>query len=201
MSGAPLPAPQYITYIDNVLPYVGSDKISVGDEFTTQIPTGLADQLVAEGEALALQDLSLYYVVVPNLVTTTGNPWTTLPQMTYNTLYYMFVTQAAMKLIGNFIARNTDDQKATLSYFQKFYEAEYNKILNRIREKLPNGSYAYQLIGLEPLLNGIPRRTNVYARSGAMGSGCCNNYVDGQMTNPQKNFSGVGPNGYRGAIG
>jgi hypothetical protein len=192
---APLPAPQYIDYTTNVLPYIGTDKILVSDSISTGVPTSLANQLIAEGEALALADIAPYYVTNPALITLTGGTWTTLqdtyPQ-TYNVLYYMFVVQASLKLIGNFIARNTDQQDTTLSYFQNFYDTEYAKYLNRILDKLSNGSYRYQLFeGLLPLSTGIPRVPVTYARSGSIGGS--NNYPGRQMTNPQQNFSGLWP--------
>lgn len=192
MAYAPLPESQYIDYEHNVGPYVGTDKIAVNDTQSTAIPTALAAQLIAEGESLAILDLSPYYVTVPTLLTTSGEDWTHLPQATYNSLYYMFVTQAAMKLIGNFIARNTDQEKTSLSYFQNFYASEYNKYLNRLIEKLPNGSYRYQFNGLMPLATGISRSPQVYAIPGSFGA---NSYADRQVTDPSKNFSSLWPNG------
>lgn len=193
MAVAPLPTPSYIDYLDNVQPYIGTDKILVSDTDSTAIPTSLANQLVAAGEALALEDLSPYYVTVPELITTTGGDWTTLPNFTYDTLYYMFVIQASLKLIGNFIARNTDEMGRTLSYFQEFYASEYARYLNRITDMLPNGAYRYQLIGLQPVNTGIQRISRNNVRSGTIGA--ANNYTGNQITNPQTNFNGPGPYG------
>lgn len=184
--GAPVPGPQYIDYTDNILPLIGTDKILVSDILPNAIPTAEANALISDGESIALEDLSPYYVTVPALVTTTGGDWTTLPNFTYTIIYHMMVYQASLQLIGNFIARNTDEVGRTLSYFQKFYADEYNKILSRVRDKLPNGAYRYQLFGLEPLNTGIPRTYRTYCRSGSLGA---RNYVGRQLTNPQSNFS------------
>lgn len=190
MPSAPLPTPQYINYTDNVQPYIGTDKILVADNNSTAIPVSLANQLIATGESLALQDLAPYYVTVPALITIDNLPWTSLPASTYDTIYYMFVIQASMKLIGNFIARNTDTVGTSLSEFQKFYASEYNKYLNRIVDKLPNGSYKYQMIGLKALDTGIPRKPQRYAASGTLGA--CG-YVDRQLTDPAKNYASGWP--------
>jgi hypothetical protein len=183
---APVPTPQYINYIDNILPLIGEDKISVGTG-PNDIPLAEANSLIALGESLALEDLSPYYVTIPELITTTGGDWTTLPNFTYTTIYNMMVYQAALQLIGNFIARNTDEEGRTLSYFQNLYTAEYNKILNRILDRLPNGGYRYQLFGLKPLNTGIPRTYKTYSRAGNLGA---QNYTGNQLTNPQRNFMG-----------
>lgn len=189
MTAAPLPTPQYIDYTDNIEPLIGTDKILVSNSVSTAIPVAQANILIAAGESLALEDLSPYYVTVPTLITTNQQPWTSLPPQTYSVLYNMMVYQASLQLIGAFIARNTDEDGRTLSYFQNYFTNEYNKILNRILERLPNGSYRYQLIGLEPLNTGISRRPNCYARSGNFGVG---NYSDEQVTNPARNYSGPG---------
>lgn len=186
MSGAPLPTPQYITYADNVQPFIGNDKVLVADSTPNAIPTATANQLVAEGEGLALLDIAPYYVTNPALITTTGGNWTTLPAQAYEVIYYMFVVQASLKIIGNFIARNTDEESRTLSYFQKFYESEYNKYLNRITDMLPNDSYRYQMFqGLQPLCTGIPRKPQRYAATGNLGA---SNYTDNQVIDPSRNF-------------
>jgi hypothetical protein len=190
MAGAPLPLPTYITYADNVQPYIGNDKVLVSDDLPNAIPTALANQLVAEGEALALADIAPYYVTNPALITLEQGDWTTLQATypaTYNILYYMFVVQASLKIIGNFIARNTDMDGRTLSYFQKFYASEYNTYLNRITDQLANGMYRYQLfMGLQTLNTGIPRLPKRYAQSGDLGAG---NFTDHQTINPSENFS------------
>lgn len=188
--GAPVPGPQYIDYTDNILPLIGLDKVLVANGDPNAIPTAEANALIAMGESMALEDLSPYYVTVPTLVTTTGGDWTTLPNFTYSVLYHMMVYQAALQLIGNFIARNTDEVGRTLSYFQKFYADEYNKILSRVRDKLPNDAYRYQLFGLKPLNTGIPRTYKRYCIAGTLGTG---NYAERQLTNPQRNFSGTWP--------
>lgn len=195
MPSAPLPTPQYIDYETNVKPYIGTDKIAVNDTDSTAIPTALADQLIASGEALVLEDLSPYYQTVPNLATEDNLVWTDLPEFTYTTLYYMFVIQSCLKLIGNFIARNTDQKDTTLSYFQNFYINEYNTYLNRIVDKLPNGGYKYNMIGLLPLTAGINRRPQRYVATGALGRA---SYEGRQLTNPALNFSNAWPwRGYR----
>jgi len=187
---APLPTPQYIDYIDNILPLISTDKILVADNNSTAIPTAEANQLIAAGEAQCLWDLSPYYVTVPNLVTTTGGLWTTLPYYTYVTLYNMFVWKASVILIRSFIERNTDAQR-TLSKFVEEYEHNYNETFTRIRNKLPNGSYEYQLIGLQTVNVGIPRIPQQNALSGRIG--VSNNYTERQLTNPQNNFNGLFP--------
>ncbi len=103
----------------------------------------------------------------------------------------MMVYQASLQLIGNFIARNTDEIGRTLSYFQKLYDTEYNKLLSRVRDLLPNGAYRYQLFGLQPLATGIPRTYKTYCRAGSLGA---QNYTGNQLTNPQRNF--MGPFGF-----
>lgn len=191
MPAAPLPTPQYIDYTANILPLIGTDKVLVMDGDSTAIGTAEADVLIAAGESLALEDLSPYYITVPDLITTTGGDWTTLPKWTYNTLYNMMVYQASLQLIGSFIAKNTDEEGRTLSYFQKYFAQQYNILLNRVTDKLPNGSYRYQLIGLQPLATGIPRKPRRYAMSGQLGGP---NYVDSQVTNPARNFDIFWPN-------
>ncbi len=201
MTGAPLPTPQYITYADNVEPLIGTDKVLVADDDSTAIPISEANVLVAAGESLALEDLSPYYVTVPNLITTTGGNWTTLPAQTYTILYDMMTYQASLQLIGAFIAKNTDEEGRTLSYFQKYFAAQYNTILSRIADLLPNGSYRYQLIGLQPLCTGIQRKPRRYAATGSLGAV---NYTDHQVIDPSRNFdvfwgvNGFGRNGRRG---
>lgn len=192
--GAPVPVPQYIDYVTNIEPLIGTDKILVSDTDGTGIPTIEANALIAYGESLALEDLSPYYVTDPALITTQGGAWTTLPPYTYNVIYNMFVYQASLQLIGNFIAKNTDEENRTLSYFQKFYSSEYAKILNRLVDKLPNGGYKYILTGLQPLVGGgIERRYNRYVSRGDLGA---KNYTNRQLTNPQNNYSGGWPNGW-----
>ena len=194
MANAPLPTPRYISWEANVSPYIGSDKVLVSDSERNAIPLSLANQLVAQAEAYTLEDLSPYFVTVPALITTTGGNWTTLPPQTYNIIYYMFVTQASSKLIGNFIARNTDEEGRTLSYFQNFYEKEYTRYLNRIMELLKNGDYRYQLLGLQPLNTGIQRKPRRYARGGNLGA---SNYTNEQVIYPQQNFDNFW--GYNGS--
>ena len=181
---APTPQPIYIDYT-NVQPLVGIDKILVSDLASNAIPVATANQLVADGEAFALEDLSPYYVTVPALITTTGGDWTTLPQFTYNILFNMFVYNAALQLVGNFIARNTDTMGTTLSDFQNFYQKEYNRFLSRVTDTLPNGAYRYQLLGLQPTCQGIPRKPRRYSYSGNLGVG---NYTDHQTIDPSQNY-------------
>lgn len=183
---AVLPSPQYIDYTENVLPLIGTDKILVSDSDSTGIPTLEADQLIASGESIVLEDLSPYYVTVPALITTTGGTWENLPAQTYSFIYNMFVYQAAVQLIRAFIERNTDAVH-TLSRYVDYYDMQYARHLNRMVDLLPNGAYKYQLIGLQPLNTGIPRTPASYARTGRIGG--ANNYVGGQLTNPQRNFA------------
>ena len=185
MASAPLPAPQYINYIDNLFLLVGMDKVAVNDIDSTAIPVAEANALIATGESIALEDLSPYYVTVPALITTTGGNWTTLPPQTYTFVYNMMVYQSALQLIGSFIARNTDNANGTLSYFQNYYTNEYGKLLARLQDKLPTGSYRYQLIGLQLLNTGIPRKPRTYSVGGNLGA---DNYTDTQVTNPARNF-------------
>lgn len=187
MTTAPFPQPQYIS-IDNVSPLLSADKVGIGAG-SNNIPTDTANILIAQGEDFVLQDLSPYYVVEPTLLTMYDEPWTLLPSVTYTYLYKMFTYKACVELLGNFISRNTDMQGKTLSYSQNWYEAEYQKFLNRLDAKLPNGSYKYQLIGLATINDGIPRRVDSYARTGNLGA---NNYTDNQVTNPQFNYNNIG---------
>jgi len=145
------PKPQYISYEENILPLIGTDKILVVDGNSTAIPYAEADTLIAFGESIALQDLSPYYQTVPTLATIDGRAWTELPSHTYAVVCAMMTYQASLQLVGAFIAKNTDEEGQSLSYFQKYFTSEYNKILNRISDLLPNGSYRYQLIGLRAL--------------------------------------------------
>jgi hypothetical protein len=192
--GAPVPSPQYIDYDTNIKPLIGTDKILVSDTDSTGIPTSQANALIAAGESLALEDLSPYYVTDPALITISGGDWTTLPPYTYNIIYNMFVYQASIQLIGAFIARNTDEEGRTLSFFQKDFATEYAKIINRLVDLLPNGGYKYVLTGLQPLVDGgIKRRYRRSVTSGRLGA--CN-YTDRQLTNPQTNFSGGWPIGW-----
>lgn len=185
MAVAPLPTPNYIDWENNVKPYIGRDKVLVSDANLNAVPLSLANQLIAQAEAFVLEDLSTYFITVPALITTSGGDWTTLPPQTYDIIYYMFVSQAAAKLIGNFIARNTDQEGTTLSYFQNFYEKEYARYLNRIMEHVKNGGYRYQLLGLAPNPLGIKRQYKTYALGGDLGA---NNYTDSQLTDASKNF-------------
>lgn len=188
-----LPQPQYLT-LNNVIAYIGNDKVLIADNDSTAIPTATATQLVATGEELALFDISPYYQVHPTIQTVSGGDWTTLPKVTYNTLFYMMVIQSALQLIGNFIARNTDEKGSTLSYFQEFYNSEYAKRLNRIVDLLPNGSYRYELIGLKTVNNGINRKPKQYAKAGRIGNN--HSYANNQFTNPQQNYANVFPFGF-----
>lgn len=182
---APLPQPQYIDWEHNVSLYVGMDKVSVGDMDRTQIPTALVNQLIAAGEQIVLEDLSPYYITSPTLQTINNIPWINLPNYTYTMLYYAFVNQAALKIVGNFLTRNGEDQTEGLTYFHKYYTNEYNQFLNRLHDLLPNGSYRYALEGLAPARGGIPRRPKHYANSGLMGG---DSYSDDQVTNASLNF-------------
>lgn len=192
MATAPTPIPQYID-LDNVkgdLVNLLGDKILFVDDLSTDrtaINETLGNELVAMGEAKVLLDLSPYYITDPALITTKAGDWTTLPAYTYNILYKLFVYSACLEIIGNFIARNTDETGRTLSYFQKWYSSEYNSYVNRIIDVLPNGGYKYILTGLQPLNTGIPRTVKTYAISGQLGLG---NYSDRQVTNAEKNFQG-----------
>jgi hypothetical protein len=109
----------------------------------------------------------------------------------------MFVYQAALQLIRAFIERNTD-MKKELAEFIDYYGLEYSKYLNRLMDRLPNGAYRYQLIGLQTLANGIPRTPAKYVRTGSIGQN--NAYPDKQMTNPQSNFASQFPWGTRGGF-
>lgn len=194
MPAASVPTPQYIDYATNVYPLIGRDKVLVENLNFNAIDETTANMLIAAGESITLEDLSPYYVTVPALVTTTNGTWDTLPKQTYEIIYNMFVYQAALQIIGSFIAKNTDEEDRTLSYFQRYYTSEYAKRHNRIVDLLPNGSYKYQLLGLQTLQNeGIPRRPKRYAISGAMGVG---SYADSQFTNPERNFDTWWGNGY-----
>jgi len=188
--GAPLPTPNYIDYTDNVKPLIGTDKVLVSDTDSTGISTVEANQLIASAEGIVLEDLSPYYVTVPTLITTTNGLWTTLPAQSYSFIYNMFVYQASLQLIRAFIERNTD-MKRVLDDFVDYYGLEYSKYLNRLMDKLPNGAYRYQLIGLKTLNAGIPRTPAQYAVTGSIGQS--NNYTNGQMTNAQNNYSGLFP--------
>jgi hypothetical protein len=190
MSAAPLPTPNYITYTANVRPLIGTDKILVSDVDSTVIPTAEADQLIASAEGIVLADLSPYFVTVPALITTAGGVWTTLPPQTYSFVYNMFVYQASLQLIRAFIERNTDARRE-LDEFVDYYGLQYSKYLNRLMDRLPNGAYRYQLIGLQTLNSGIPRTPANYVRTGSIGLN--GDYPNRQMTNPQSNFSGVFP--------
>ena len=57
--------------------------------------------------------------------------------------------------------------------------------MNRITDLLPNGSYRYQLIGLQALRTGIQRKPRRYSQTGNLGA---DNYTDGQVINPARNF-------------
>ena len=194
---APLPTPQYINYVDNVLPLIGTDKILVSDIDPTGIPTAEANQVIASGESIVLEDLSPYYITVPALITTTGDVWTTLPPQTYTFVYNMFVYQTSLQLIRAFIQRNTDAIR-TLSGFVDYFELQYSRHLNRLMDLLPNGAYRFQLIGLATLNIGIPRTPKQYSTSGSIGAS--NNYAGNQMTNPQLNWSSGFPFGRTGGF-
>ncbi len=189
MPAAPLPTPQYINYDDNIYPLIGRDKVLVDDTDSTAITTTEADALIAQGEAIALEDLSPYYQTVPEIITTTGGAWTdllTTNRYTYNILYNMMTYRASLLLIGAFIAKNTDEEGKTLSYFQKEFATRYDNILKRIVERLPNGGYKYLLNGLQPVtLNGIPRKLKRYAAGVNMGAP---SYADHQFLNPRLNW-------------
>ncbi len=193
---AAVPTPQYITYVDNVLPLIGTDKILVSDTDSTGIPTIEANQLTASGESIVLEDLSPYYITVPALITTSGGVWTTLPAYQYTFLYNMFVYQSALQLIRAFIERNTD-QVRELAGFVDYFDTQYARHLNRLVDLLPNGAYKYQLSALATVNTGIPRTPVRYARSGSIGS--YNDYIGNQLTDPQRNFAATFPFGVWGA--
>ena len=180
------PTPQYINYTDNVYPLIGSDKILVADDDSTAISISEANQLIASGESIVVEDLSPYYVTDPALITTTNGGWETLPRAQYTFLYNMFVYQACVQLIRGFIQRNTD-KAHTLDGFSDYYELEYTKYFNRITHLLPNGGYKYQLSGLKTLNTGIPRIPQRNAAGGLIGG--CNDYVGRQLINPQQNYA------------
>ncbi len=192
MAGAPVPMPNYVDYTDNVLPLIGTDKILVSDTDPTGIPTLEANQLIASGESIVLEDLSPYYVTVPALITTSGGDWTTLPPQTYAFVYNMFVYQASVQLIRAFIERNTDAIR-TLKGFVDYFEQQYARHLNRIMDILPNGAYRYQLIGLQPLNTGIQRTPKRYVATGSLGIN--KDYSGRQLTNPKENFANGFPFG------
>jgi hypothetical protein len=192
MMTAPIPTPQYISLanITGTLVNLLGEKIEFVADSPLPLPpdainTTLANELIAVGETNVLMDLSPYYITRPALITTTGGDWTTLSYETYTLLYYWFVSSASLELIGNFIARNTDEENRTLSYFQRFYTSEYNKYFNRIVDLLPNGSYKYQLYDLQASNTGINRIPRRYAIAGQFGTP---NYTDSQTINPARNF-------------
>ena len=183
MPTATFPTPNYIG-ISNVEPLIG-DKVLFSDSDSTGISTINANMLISAGESMVLEDLSPYYVTNPALITTMGQTWDNLPKYIYSIIYDMFVYRSSLQIIGSFIAKNTDEIGRTLSYFQKYYQSEYNNILNRILDKLPNGSYKFQLVGLQTLNTGIQRKPKRYAQTGNLGA---DNYTDGQVINPARNF-------------
>lgn len=189
MPSAVLPTPQYISYTANILPLIGTDKILVNNVDDTAIPTAEADTLISSGESIALEDLSVYYVTVPALITTAGGTWETLPPQTYTFIYDLFVYQASVQLLRAFIERNTD-ARHRLDSFLDYFSEQYAKRFNRLEDKLPNGSYRYQLIGLKMLNSGIPRKPKNYVLSGQIGN--ANSYVNHRLTNSQLNWgSGI----------
>ena len=179
---AVFPTPNYIA-LDNVEELIG-EKVLFSDSDPNGISTTNANMLIAAGEALALEDLSPFYITVPALITTQGGDWSTLPSYTYSIIYNMFVYRAALEIIGSFIAKNTDAEH-TLSYFQKYYYTQYANLLSRVNELLPNGAYKFPLIGLQVTNTGIPRVPRRYAISGQLGAG---NYTSRQLISPSKNF-------------
>lgn len=120
---------------------------------------------------------------MPTLITTDEKDWRNFLNLRI-TLYIICLLYVAVKP-GNFIARNTDNGETNVIY-QHFYIDEYARILHRVTELLLNGAYRYQLLGLLPLVDGIPRKPKTYATSGSLGSG---NYAERQLTNPEENFS------------
>lgn len=179
---------QYINYQD-VIQYVGADKIEVNDEYRTAIPIETANQLVAQGVSLVIKKLSPFYQTVPEIKTVKGESWLSLRETcpsTYNDLLFMFVYRSCFELVSNYDARNTDEMHNTLSAFQNLYISKYNELMTNLNELLPNGSYKYPFAGLALNTQGILRTPKRYARTGSLG---VLNYIDRQATNPQKNFS------------
>lgn len=179
---APIPTPNYIA-LANVEELIG-EKVLFSDSDRNAITTSNANMLISAAESVVLRDLAPYYITVPALITLDNGSWETLPASTYNWIYNMFVYQSCLQIIGSFIAKNTD-RDGTLSYFQRYYYTQYDSLKNYIVENLPNGAYKYQLIGLTPLVNGIPRTPARYAATGNMGN--CS-YTTNQMTNPRINW-------------
>ena len=203
---APLATPQYISYATNVQPLVGSDKVLVSDIDSTGISTAEANALIANGEQSIILMLEPYYIVSPFLQDTNQNIWTNALYITFTNgvptvnpsyptvlSYYtavliqnMMIYNASATLIRGFIERNTDAQR-TLSEFMDLYQKKAENEMAKVRYLLPNGSFGFQLNGLNPNPSGIPRQPARYARSGQIGR--CNNYSGNQLTNPQRNFN------------
>lgn len=185
---AATPVPTYIT-LQNVLDYIGEDKIQVSDTQPNAIKVNVANGLVAKGESKVIEDLSVWYVVTPTLLSVSGGDWTTLPTDTYNQLFYAFIYCAAEELIYNYITRNTNERYGdTISELRENYSSAYNSWLARLRETLPNGAYKFQLSGLKINdQNAIMRTPRRYAITSPLG-GCT--YTNRQLTNPRESWMG-----------
>lgn len=186
---APIPVPQYIS-LENVQPLIGVNLVLFSDTDPDGIDPATANMLISQGEQVALTDLFPYFITEPSIISNTGGDWTTLPYQTYNFIYYMFVSLSASKLIGAFLAKNTDDRSIELSRFEKHYWDEYQSQVTRLRHKLPNGAYSFQLPGIQVNPNGIPRIPRTYMRVGNLGTP---DYTDSQVINPSRNFNGLWP--------
>lgn len=187
MPSAPLPLPQYIG-IDNIQGLIGEDKILISDTEPNAIKIADANVLIANGEAIVVQDLSPYYHTNPTLLTINNEPWTSLPPNTYNQLYQAFVYMAMHELLSNYIERNSKDRNnGELWTFKEEYNTKYTRWLQRILDSVKIGAFRYKLDGLKPLFDGINRTPNRYSSSGRLGK---RDYVDHQLTNPQRNFFG-----------
>lgn len=181
---APVPTPSYIDWDNNVSPLIGGDKIIVSDDDDTAIPTATAASLIAESESLVLADLSPYYITYPALITEDGQDWTYLPSSTYNFIYFMFVYRSADTLINSFIALNNNMRK-TVNDFSEYFSNQARRFYNRIEYELRNGSFKYDLIGLQKKTsNAIPRSIKSYASVATIGEN--SNYAARQNTNPQQ---------------
>ena len=181
--------PTYITIEDCEALINGITLIDDSNPNALNVAT--VNQIIASAEGRVVLDLSPFYA--DPLQTTDAQDWTNLPNASYQLLYTMFVSLSNALIIGAFVRKNIE-LAPRVGGFEDFYTTQYNQMLARIFEKLPNGYYKFQLRGLmvDPNFS-VPRVPNgSYARSGAFGNfnerGSGLRYVLNQIQDPQKTW-------------
>ena len=177
--------PSYISVADCEALISGITLIE--DDNPNALSIATVNQIIATAEGRVILDLSPFFA--DPILTSNGQPWTELSNSSYQLLFSLFVSLSNRLIIGAFV-RNNIEAAPRVGPFMDFYNGQYQEMLARIFEKLPNGYYKFPLWDIMRNPNGfIPRvPTGVYARAGSFGNystGAGMRYVLRQMSNPQ----------------